>query len=635
MQIASLEIENFLSYESANLNLADRGLVLVEGENRDQGGSNGAGKTTLFEAICWALFGRVNSGLRGDDIRRFGAGGAGTRVAVSLDVEGRHVEVVRHRAHVEHANTLHLFIDGQDARGASDRDTQGRLGRLLQLDWNSFVSVVLFPQGKQGIAAWTDSEQKTVLDTVLGLGRFGEARARVMTILERDQERIRTLEVDEKMLLQSRDRTKAQIEQLEEKEAGFAEEKKRAVVEAGNACRAHEAIEPEPIEPLQQKLDALRVQLDQSRQDDVLNMIDQLEHEAKTLDKEQAADIAKRDLLRQQGWSVVIDAEAEVAQREACPSCGQDLPEAAIQRLRDTYHRMAQQQEEENIRKQDEVERLDVAVERRSERRQRVQQLLMETREKLQDTSGLEREISELETGINRRSHEIQTWSERSLWLDRQFHETADRVNPYVELIEAERTRLKEAERKLEEVGKELNPLREELGYMEFWKDGFGKAGVKSLLLSTVTPFLNERANVYMDGLSRSTASIRIKTQKAKKGGGFSEKLDFQVNYQNAGGLYAAKSGGEQRRADLSILFALGDLAATRALAPVELRLLDEPFENLDALGCEQVVELLMEHVVPRAKTVLVMSHNEDLKALFEQRIVVVKERGISRIEAA
>jgi DNA repair exonuclease SbcCD ATPase subunit len=155
---------------------------------------------------------------------------------------------------------------------------------------------------------------------------------------------------------------------------------------------------------------------------------------------------------------------------------------------------------------------------------------------------------------------------------------------------------------------------------------------VKNLLLSTVTPFLNERANIYMDQLSRSTASIRIKTQKAKKGGGFSEKLDFRVTYNNAGSLYGGKSGGEKRRADLAILFAFADLAATRALAPIELRLLDEIFENLDALGCEQVMELLHEYIVPRAKTVLIVTHNETFQSLFEQRITVVKENGVSRI---
>jgi hypothetical protein len=45
-------------------------LVLIEGENRDQGGSNGAGKSAIFEALTWELFGFVNRDLRGDDVIR-------------------------------------------------------------------------------------------------------------------------------------------------------------------------------------------------------------------------------------------------------------------------------------------------------------------------------------------------------------------------------------------------------------------------------------------------------------------------------------------------------------------------------------------------------------------------------------
>jgi len=149
-----------------------------------------------------------------------------------------------------------------------------------------------------------------------------------------------------------------------------------------------------------------------------------------------------------------------------------------------------------------------------------------------------------------------------------------------------------------------------------------------------VTPFINERANCYMRELSNDTARIEIKTQKKIRSGEFRDKMDFKVTYPGGSELYAGKSGGEKRRADISILFALGDLAASRARAPVELRLLDEPFESLDALGCEQVVRLLRAHVLPRAKTILVMSHNEALKPLFEHRITVVKENGVSRIES-
>ena len=91
-------------------------------------------------------------------------------------------------------------------------------------------------------------------------------------------------------------------------------------------------------------------------------------------------------------------------------------------------------------------------------------------------------------------------------------------------------------------------------------------------------------------------------------------------------------SGGELRRVDVAVLLALGDLVASRALSPVRMRMLDEPFDSLDASGIERVVDLLQTKVEPRVGTLLVITHNSDMQSLFEKVIHVEKFGGISRI---
>jgi ABC-type multidrug transport system ATPase subunit len=58
--------------------------------------------------------------------------------------------------------------------------------------------------------------------------------------------------------------------------------------------------------------------------------------------------------------------------------------------------------------------------------------------------------------------------------------------------------------------------------------------------------------------------------------------------------------------------------------------LLDEPFNGLDGLGAEQVVDAIRKLVVPKSGTVLVMTHDDNLKQLIDDRITIVKEHGIS-----
>jgi len=178
-----------------------------------------------------------------------------------------------------------------------------------------------------------------------------------------------------------------------------------------------------------------------------------------------------------------------------------------------------------------------------------------------------------------------------------------------------------------------LEFLARQQRYVEFWVHGFSNRGVKSLLLSTVTEELNSRANIYLSHLSGGRATVNFQTQTVLASGELREKFRVAVSYAHGAGDYEGISGGEMRRVDIAVLFALGDLAAARSVAPVHLRLLDEPFDNLDNIGKEAVVDLLRSELLPRIGTLLVMSHDEDLKSYFNKRIVVVKEKGVSRIE--
>jgi DNA repair exonuclease SbcCD ATPase subunit len=176
--------------------------------------------------------------------------------------------------------------------------------------------------------------------------------------------------------------------------------------------------------------------------------------------------------------------------------------------------------------------------------------------------------------------------------------------------------------------------IEDKLQYDEFWVRGFSRSGVVSLLLDQITPELNHRANEYLDVLTGGKAWVEFSTKTTLSNGEQREKFSVIVNYDNGAGMYGGISGGEMRRVDIAILLALGDVAASRAHAPVRFRLFDEPFDNLDALGKERVVALLQEKIVPKVGTLLVMSHDEELKAMFDQRIVVEKHNGVSSLRA-
>ena len=62
------------------------------------------------------------------------------------------------------------------------------------------------------------------------------------------------------------------------------------------------------------------------------------------------------------------------------------------------------------------------------------------------------------------------------------------------------------------------------------------------------------------------------------------------------------------------------------------IALYDECFDGLDTVGCENVIKLLKDRL-NTVGTIFVITHNTELKPLFEQTIKIVKENGISKLE--
>jgi DNA repair exonuclease SbcCD ATPase subunit len=72
MKVLSLKIENILSIKEAQVDFEDSGLILVEGWNYDDGRANGAGKTAIFNALSFALYGKLPRKITASEILRKG-----------------------------------------------------------------------------------------------------------------------------------------------------------------------------------------------------------------------------------------------------------------------------------------------------------------------------------------------------------------------------------------------------------------------------------------------------------------------------------------------------------------------------------------------------------------------------------
>ena len=239
----------------------------------------------------------------------------------------------------------------------------------------------------------------------------------------------------------------------------------------------------------------------------------------------------------------------------------------------------------------------------------------------------LVKQKEEIQEDISEHNHKIAMASDRLKGLQGQS-------SPYTEQLADLKNRRDTAESRLVGLSKLQGVINKQVSAGLYWDRGFSNSGVKCTLLANMFPVLTDRTNQYLRILTDGKATVDFSSQTRIGSGELRERIECKVEMNDGGGSYNKASGGERQRIDLAVMFALGDLAAERTRTAINLRLLDEPFDNLDADGAEKVIEVLEELVVPASGTVLVMSHSEAIKSLVSNRIRVEKHNGVSKLIA-
>lgn len=707
MEISKLHLTNFLSYEQASLNLKDRGLVLIEGQNLDSGGSNGSGKSALFEAVLFALFGKTTRyGAQNTKVSRNGAGG--TCVCLELFTSGNNVLVYRHRDHTKFGNKLLVYVNEKDLTKGSDSETQKVLESIIGMDYEVFQSVVLFAQGASGFASMTDAGQKYVLEQILGTQRFTDAHDRAKDKKKQLETAFQSVKASLFELNRSQESRKKRLLDLREKEQNFGKEKAAELQKLAQEQTTLQEQKPQPNTELLAKIQSLQVDLSSASNTKSRQLAIQTQSRIRDVELEKrgkettansiSATLAgfaveeparpeypsshySDDLSRVQIQVATLQADLRRDAQELrdleeqiggvdtlkdCPTCGQPVStnsrkrmmgeagtkrgallikvgekEKTLKGLQSTkeiveglfYGAQVHEAWETGELKRLQLKTVQSDLESIALVLVKLKEMLTEVSSVITDLEAKDKELNKLRQENEQFQSKLSLWEMESKNLTKKIQEAENKQSPYLALLAKEDL---EYESSAVEYARKFSLYTEldlQIKVLEFWSVGFSPRGVRSLLLDECTPLLNDRASEYLNYLTDDGATVEFSTISTLASGEQKDKFSVEVSYVNGAAEYRGTSGGERRRVDIASIFALGDLAASRASSNVDLRLLDEVFESLDSRGCEKVIGLLKEKILPRSRTVLVMSHNEDLKAFFDQRITVIKQGGISRIE--
>jgi DNA repair exonuclease SbcCD ATPase subunit len=596
MQFEKLSARNFLSYQKLDLSFTGPGLTLIEGFNSDEGGSNASGKSGIWDVISWGLFGTTIRKAKSDEIihRQFKKDCV---VSVVFNQSGKRVNVLRFRKHTGkdssgliYGDRLIVKIDDRVEEKGTVADTQEFLLNFLGIDFDLFKCTVLFGQADSfNFVNETDQKQKEILSKI--------RRIDFDTYLKETRKKIRSTEDAVTSAMNNKEWLVKLVgegpENYDNEISTWEKENKEEVKKKESLISKLKSEMPEV--PDVKELVDLRVQLETAR----------VENEKKYVEFEGKVRVLSGK-IREFG-----DKTTEIKNlKGACPVCERPITEGLAAGLLTTYKEKFYDAKVLHEKVKSRIEIIKGTIEEHRQKIKRLDEKIGSAKAAKQEAEKIRQTISHLEEELKGLRKEENPWLAKAAKAKKQHEDKKD---------------------ELKKVEKELSGFQQLLPYLIFWEIAFSDKGIKSFLFDSLCGTLTSKANQYLGILSGGAISISFDTQKLLKSGELREK--FECNIQADGEVvpYHLYSGAEKTSISLSVDMALADLMCDYYANKFNIVVFDERDIYMDRIRRQFYLELLRE----RAKTqaVFVVSHDSELKGMFDDILTIRKKNGVSCVE--
>ncbi len=629
LRIISLEMENFLSVKSkVSLNLGNRGLVLVEG-------NNGAGKSACFvDALCYGAYGKTMRGVSKDDVvNRF----VGKNCSVSLKMlssDDDLIEIENYRKHFKHKDNAIFKVNGKQRLGATNDHTRDMIVKYLDMDFTAFTNSVVFGQSMaKYFSGLTDSEQKKVVDRLLGITWIPEAwdvAKEDLAALEKEKTKFEIAVGTKETQIQMK---KIEIEEERNRFAGFESVRANAILAIKSEL---ESLKLKDITSFEEQIASLDTKISNLNSQFCEEDLNKVQDEMLVVNKEKGACEGKihyKEKDIQKNHLMLTDIEKKAG--TICSACGQEIKEEFI-----GIHKTHLLVEKDNLSSEtlEMVGELKVLGVKYSDLFSK-KQALMKIKIEIDSATSVKDSYLIAIQKVNVENARILSQKES---LERKFNEVAYSDNPYnTDKMEEDLQGLLQEQK---EYNNSLDKLNDEIKYHTFWVTGFSNSGIKSLIIESMIPQMNQWASTY-SALFDSKFDIKFFAQTRLKKGDFAEKFDVVAFNKVGAQVYEGNSGGEKRVIDVIVMFILGDLASSRSSKRFSILVLDEVFERLDEEICDKVIYVLksmisgnetstfgMDCRIPQRESIFVLTHLDYFKSKFENKIRTWKDKDETKL---
>ncbi|EBD6220760.1 AAA family ATPase [Salmonella enterica subsp. enterica serovar Anatum] len=637
MKFLKLQVENFMALANADIELDQRGLVLIQGINSgdSSAASNGAGKSTLMNSLMWCLYGETAHGVKGDDVLSTGHE-KNCRVMVTIEDEGKRYAIIRHRKHKEFKNRLIVRGEDGDMTKGKDTLTQEFVERLIGASKEVFMaSIYASQEAMPDLPGMSDKNLKTIVEEAAGVDRLTKAYAIARERANAAAARMETTKTKMDACLSLVESSQNELESAKTSSAAWERDRdKRLDVARADLVGAEVTLTEVEME--------LRSLPDQIR--DTENAIDKEreklaskeEHDAKLVKVRGAItdirasirvteNIQKEAMQRARAFKMKAE-EVNTKVGEPCSTCGKAYCVEDLSTVKESF---VEQARSEICQAQASVTSVAKYQEHLEKALKIESSLVAGTPDVSAIISRIEQLTKKLGT-LRHREKEVVAVEAMVARARSEVNRITKETNPFLAVIKRHEESLAANKSNYGVLKTELKNIQEQALLLDKARQVYSPAGVRSHILTSVTPFLNIRTAEYLNILSDGNIIAEWSTMEATKKGEYRDKFNICVSKTGSSKSFHTLSGGEKRKVRIACSLALQDLVASRASKSIELFIGDEIDDALDTAGLERLMGILEAKARERG-TVMIISHKE-MKSWFRETITVEVKEGRSYV---
>ena len=579
--LKSLTIKNFQSVGnvSQGLNFSGDDLILVLGENLDQGGNdskNGVGKSSILNALCYALYGTAISNIKKDNlINKIN----GKNMLVSLEFEnnGINYKVERGRK----PNILKFVVNDivhggeelDEARGEM-KDTQVEINQAIGVSYELFKHVIALNTTTVPFLSLKSNEQRYLIEELFGITKLSEKAEVLKEQVRITKDSIKEEEFSLKSIQSSNEKIQQNIASLLVKSAAWDNSKSSKINKTQKEIES--VINLDIDEEIENHNHNKEVESEERVISELYKDISSIEKEIKLYNKNLS--LLKSNLCN--------------TNESLCPTCHQEMDKETHRQVHDKIEKDIKETEDKLSEKQSKVDTLKETLHNKT----------------LRDKKCVHYD------NIN------EAYNHKSLVdnLASQLERDLNSENPFTEQIDLLKNE------GLQEVSYEsLNELctlrdhQELLHKLLTNKDSF----IRKKIIDQNLAYLNDRLTHYLEKMGLPHKVL------------FKSDLDVEITELGRDYDFDNLSRGEKTRLILSISWAFRDVYESLN-GRINLLFVDELIDNgLDTSGVENALHIFKTMTREYKRNVYLISHRDELIGRVSSVLKVIKESGFTSFD--